>query len=494
MEYFNNNEQEFKALLSNLDLDIDSDQIWDKVEHRLPKSNDNYRLPWAFWMIAGSVLVFTFGLTINAYNLKKETLNSNSLTNISDTSQSNQTSTISDLQGVTAYEAAIDRVYNQEQNSDLNNEGNSPNTLIQKTTDLTKSHTIATNIYSSSKEVFNQSTTLSRLISEASQQLGANENEINVNTSVAKTSTSLISNDVVTTKKVKHEHPIITRSIGNLTSLRNIWEEELKLASNNVLIPTAPAFSKNIEVIVPPSTWVPFVSLYAGGILERADYSAGGMEDLNTSRLKDETSLPGYTAALSIGIENRSGLRLLAGLRSANTFHRYIDNQLGVTIDTEPGVPTSYINAAGQVTEEQGNLQVNTITQNHLVWHRRHHGLDLILGVGKRFQLTPKLSFVTDLGVNYNILTNSKGYQFNERLDGVEFLGANLDHGYKTKGAISGFINTGFQMKLSDRFELGLKGSYNKGFNTSTINSHFLSIKNSQISLQIGGSYRLDWE
>ena len=484
MKQFDDKEKRFKDILGGFSLDIDSQEIWEAVEDKLPVAPQKKSKPFWFWK-RGVVSVLALGLlSFISYNIVSDDSQN---TSISD-SYISESNTI--FGSTKAYEAAIDAVFESQSkeapivkalsrsNEELSNVSNEEPiaTRIAESAAPIKSNLTSYN----KQQVQNQNVIV--------QRVPKNTESINIQSTTGQ-SQQLLTSTSATLLNTKAQKLYTLAIVPQLESRAYFLAKQPRNIQQNLSFATP-----IVDIQEKVAKWDRFYTLASGFNINHTDYT---MTELGQGESKSqfgyESGLMGIASGLIMGVESEEGYRMFGGLNYHYTASHYSNHDLVLTVDTRPGVESFHIDGAGNIVEQEGGVTVVSESQLDIDWYNENHLIDLILGVGKVWfnQNGYELSF--DLGLNYNLISRSTGYAFNESGTGIDKFDYGEENSYKRNRGFGTTLRANFSKTISDHLQISVTPFYNHYFNNIYTNSSFTA-KNSQVGLQLGITFSPGWE
>ena len=464
MTHFNSKEQKFKELLGNLELNIDTEAVWEDVQFSLPRKKDEHKLPLPFWLLTGLFLVgFIWVISISIFEpqTSKESLAAPLV------EQTNQDV----FDASKAYEAAIEKVSKEKELAlELNNRGSS---ILAETLasipeqEETKTAFSETEFVSKMTSVTNLQTPSasepSTIITSERNPTAQNEiQSIERNAETIKNSQLAKANDIV--------------SIHSLAMVSKILSIERQLPLTD-----AYTYSSVIEPVTLPKKLRFSYTLLVGANRGFSSYSSPSFNETDFMQRPDvsEIDLPGLSSQFLAAAEY-GNWRFIAGLKQNYTAARYEKERVVIqAIERNSGATTP--------------TQINFVPQTERT-HRLHNGVDLQLGVGLNLLASDKMKLSFNLASSYNLFTSNSGYYLDDFLLTITKFESGDENPYKTSRGFGGELNLMFERRFTEHLAFVVQPSIGTWFNPINKNISQYKLKNSQVGLMIGISYRPVWE
>lgn len=453
MTHFNSKEEAFKDLLGELDFDLDTNAIWESVEDKLPRKNDEPKLPFFIWGI-GLLILGLLGATM-FYT--------------PDTVETDAIYTEAELAGALpstkALEQAIDKVALDIDTRKLISNVKSSVVMSPRTNQ---------NQASSNINTVNEH---QLILSTTSAQKPSNLNLSNaILYPKITSSTSANFNDKANAK--------MNSLVEAVSSLKPIYVP-LAISYN-----TAPAKMSLSTVVIEPillsakNKWSPYYQLSTGPSTTLSKFS-------NTEQainLSYESDLVGISSQFIYGLDN-DDWNVFAGLKHSLNASRFSNHDLGSDTQDIP-VASQYISGSGETETRAGFVSETTVTQNAIDWHRVHHNVDLQLGIGKSLFEVKRFSLSAELAATYNIWSKASGYYYSDNFTQITKFKYKDPNPYNNSNGFGAQFSINIEHKIGANTSIVLKPFYGKYFSPITNETLSYKIENSQIGLQMGISYR----
>lgn len=241
--------------------------------------------------------------------------------------------------------------------------------------------------------------------------------------------------------------------------------------------------------VLRPKKFALFIAASVGLSTHQNKYDFDSNSDFDTELLRKEESMPSLAVALNFGLETNTNWRFYAGVNYNSMVARFSNKSEVINTVLEPGTEYNYINVDGSTSSTSGLIEVTTISNNDIQWHRQHLALDLELGLAKSIRLGHNFRLVPSVSMLTNVKTINRGYYFLETSDQI----AKFDSGDESpyRGMTGMKIKTGLGIEYDLRENsIGLNGSYINHLN-STTQEYFYTIRNSQYNLELRLVHRL---
>ncbi len=461
-----NQEEQLKVLTEDFSLDIDTSELWDKVEAQLPPLQREKRRPIVWWFASGA-LVILFGFLV--WNILSKESPVEALTDHSSLSSSPN-----------KIQNSIDTYTKHTYNSPINT--TSSKSIIPQTNEVNTEKASSTNINHVNIEAKEEkSSTIFNSNRYDEKSSIRKEVLINQGTIDQESIASLINPssdfkrdfDPLETLKERDFISIQSLSIGDLSALEyefEIYKPQMKIEP------------------VRSVRWLPYYSFYSGANLHKSKIYSNANEGFNLTQFENESPLVGLSTSLHLGRESNNGWRYGIGLNHSMLVNRFTQTQPDTVVTNVVGNTTSKIDDEGNINHLTGDLVQTTITKHNLKWHRKHDYVNLQLHLGRRIFRKGNLTMFTDANLSRNIWSKHTGYYFKEGEKGITRFTSNEDNPYSNAGYSVG-LSVDIEYKLND-FSISLRPFTNLGLNSIVNNSNYYQIKNSQYGVQLGVVYR----
>lgn len=475
MKYLNDEEKKFAEILSDVSFDIDTNELWQAVEHKLHSKKRKRKFPFWLSCVAGLLVVGSVLWIASPF----------------DTSQNQELSAelsaeIEKLPSVFDRSAALEEVIEQvvqkrEQTSPTSDISDS---VILEPAESSKATAITTNTVSNRKSSdkvvwtkpfsgFSQSETgsqlPSRIISSEKtapskvSRVGDNSNE----QSALAYEISLI--DEI--DALDHDPSLLAIGIRNFNVLLGLAE-----------------IAYPIEVLDPSNSWTPYFHAATGSNLNSTTYTALETDSRVDALASRERSLPGLSSALEFGYENQNGLRFFGGLRHMQLVNQYRNNTPVTTVEEIEGAEL-FVDENGGTNSSTGTITKTTTKRYAQNLFRLQNMLDVFVGVGKSYQLGEKWRAGANVAAHYNFLSFTKGYHFNSSFTDIEKFTTDENTEFKKTIGVGGKFELNIERRMNDKLNLTMRPFLSTYLNEINKGNHYL-IKNSQFGLLVGITYR----
>jgi len=453
MKKLNNKEKKFAEILSDLNLEINTDEIWDAVEHRLPEKSDSRKPPFWLW---GSAILFILGaIVFTQMFVSSESIIIDQKLSDLETENSNVL-----LQRSAEMEAAIDRVVAKKASEDQMFSENVETTIeTEERSAIPGNTSIAIspdqNVENSEKVAPTTLRKDSRIISPSDA-----ESKVNKSTLVSTSSKTFVEKELL-------------RNFSTLPLLTSyLVSDPTDLELNNPIVP--------VKVLRAPLSF--YYQIGAGININMPSYDMPNNEGTFVNAF--ESNLPGMLGSFSIGLETGKGYRFFGGLRYMQLVNKYSNDSYSVSTSTANGTQYIDLDQEGFYTEVDGEIYQKSERQNDIDWHRQFHNLDIHLGVGKRFLGIGDWSVALDASIHYNLISGSKGYVFADDFNGIKKYPEEISNPHGLMG-LGGNLSLQLERKISEQFSIFCAPFYSTYFNKINTDS-FYKTNSSQAGLQLG--------
>lgn len=471
----NNIEQELKNAAQGITFDLDTSEIWANVEPELPPVDNKRRPIW--WMTAGIIIGLLISVSIvisisptsptNALEGKKLITTEHSTHNISHNPTSESAHPISIASTLEPIKKSKNKRSSSNSTHQITSQNISNSQDLEATTSTSLNNAKTDYITHSQSKIYNDE---------------HHYPEENYGTEIGKTipgSNSLILKPVI-------QKPILSyseRKEISLVSLLATKREILSIYSNIDI-------DYNLPLIEPVnvSSWSPMIMFWTGIGQPNNSITSFGNEAIDLSQFAKETPLIGLTNGLSFGKENTHGWRWSIGLEYSRLTSRYTNNDQQIEMDILNTDESFNIDKNGNTTGNSGTLNVTTVTDYDIKWHRNHEYLTIKMGIGKEIARMNKWSISTDIYGGYNVWSRHNGYYFQEDAQGITKFNNGENNPYVNQGmSIGSRISLTYQIK---NFSIGLSPFANMNLQSTTKSTNYYKMKNSHYGIQLGVVYR----
>jgi len=268
-----------------------------------------------------------------------------------------------------------------------------------------------------------------------------------------------------------------------IKAMSTLKSVELSLISNSTKIELVSPIVEPVKTIV----WHPYWQINSG---INQSLSISNFQNINNENIDQSTyerNLLGLSNSIQYGQENSKGWRWFTGVSHNKLITRYSNFDKSVTTTSELGEASKTIDSQGNEFVTLGDVNVTTIVQNDIVWHRNHDYVNIQLGMGKRMMLTNRLSIIGDAYSSYNIWSQHNGYYFDPSTPTIMKFDSSDVHPYQNQGlGIGGRLSLEYDLGV---VSIGLSSRY-EGALKNTILTNQYNIKNSHYGVQLGVVYR----
>jgi len=473
---FNNKEKKFKEVLDNMEIDLNTDQLWSSLSSELPTKKKK-RFGWIpyFVLISGILISIAIGVY---YNGMEYTHNS---VQVKTKPESQEKNLASHHKKDTQIPRKLFKVEQTSKATERNTKlkilpvGDSSREFkqdVEFTLDTKQSVIkIPTKIkaeYFNAEQLVN-----SKAITDSEGAARKTQNEQPRKKKVELT---------------KHEQVFSRNKVASALFLESLSFDALESDASETRIDERVS---NSILPVRKDSWKTIIMFKAG---LNQNFSSNTLSDntelFNAEILELENDEIGFNSELGLGMAHSSGWRFTGGLNYSTFFSSFSSTQIEIEESEIPGTETIIINPDGSHTLVQGSLQKTSTTETEFLWHRRHKRIDVQLLVGKSLVQWNNIALGIDLGLRYNIWANDKGYYFDDNLEFVKIQDAG-ETVYNTRHGIGYSTALNFEYKLG-KVNLGLTPFLRINPNSISKASHIYSNKNQQVGLNASLSYFID--
>lgn len=458
-------EEQLRSLSEDFSIEIDTSEMWDRVEGHLPAEEDRRRP--VFWWFLGGLMVLLVGLL---------------MVNIS------TGSTKSEVENLTVHERPKIAHKNLESN------------IVE--TDNTEGRKVTTQL---------EETRLP-LHQEHRQEISSRNTEAQISTTeIQKNNISIVNSDrydeesTISEEEIDQEkrNILIPASLIDQTSEFETTGQALEVELDRDVVEFQPITTKAIDplihnrrpIILPGKVipvnsvaWRPFFGLHSGLNTHSSTITPQSGDIMDISQFDNEVALLGLTSDVYVGMENSDGWRWSLGLEHSRIVNRFARSVPDTIVTLVPGVVTSKIDDEGNVNHEIGDVKHTTITHYQVRWHRVHDQINLHLNVGKRLVEFGRWKVFGDAVLSRGLWSRHSGYYFEEGSNNIKKFEAVDQHPYASTGFSVG-LNLDVEYTF-DQFSISLRPFTRMGLGQMTKNTNYYQIKNSQYGVQLGIVYR----
>ena len=473
MKELNKKEEQFKDILGGLEIGIDTNDIWANIESELPQPNKKRRLGMFFLFgVLGLGLVglgWSMGKSASTHvdnqnnNAASTTSSINHIVIAENTNTDSETLIITDQTNKIEEEISKSADIKFDEISSISNQHNSnfSDTINKKQ-----------NIYLSSPNTLKDSSPIFISNSIPSNAITSNKNLT----------------DFITSNNTK---------VDDLINLE-IQEERNTLSVINY----APTLSSQLfeialrqRVETSPSIITPLYNTGRQLILQLklgANQNRSSISNINSIGEFDESEFGferdrlGLSASFAIGVE-KNGWRFLTGVSYHHHISTYQRDDVIIVKDPVSGVESYKVSSDGITTAQNGTVNVTSVRDNKISYHRQHRAIDFHATIGKRLWSYKGLVLIADAGIGINTLTNTSGYYMTDKAFGFTKI-SDGSHPYK----INTHWNAIASMEIGYDFgktRVGLSPFIRYNPNSITSQKHLYTLKNSQVGMQLSLTY-----
>lgn len=463
-----NKEQEIKDVVDGMSFDLNTDELWAHVESHLPAEEDKKR-PVVWWMtgIAGVLL-----LAITAFYLSSVTENqTESITTTADFT-SNSEKLVIPKSIVSEIETSQEKV-------------------AETITDALKNEKSANTIK-----------TIEKNISETQTRDAHNErSNTNIQSSINDFEILRPRNAQNTVPFIQFSNQEASQSQKSRTDTKFVKKEEVKeVVRNNRSTSAIARLDASLEMqirgielfstIIGPVKnvrWNSHIGLYSGIVIGNPSISSLNPEGIDMAQFDKESVLPGLSTSLMYGMKNNKGWLVNIGLQHNRLVGRYTNFDKVSSTSLEAGNTSYRIDSDGIVSANTGDVNVTTITQNNVVWHRTHDYLNLRGELGKNMFTIGRFSTTAFVSAGYNIWSRHDGYYFEEGKDIITTFLAGSENPYQNQGvSLGGGLSMSYDL---GNVSIGISTQLEQALQNSTKSNNYYQLKNSQYGIQLGVVY-----
>ena len=461
---FTDQEKQLKALGDNFSIEIDTNDLWEKVESQLPRVEDEKRRPIVWWFVGGIAFVLLVAVVWNFQ------------------AKSNQGTEDVEHSAIIASSIEVAEVSKDKENTHTQTSADKANHSDKiARSDFGEIAPAKEELNSNSSSLFEEQKVASKPIQ--TEEILAIKQEIRPEKAI----TEPISENAVVNPVAEDNSSVqdeISNPVQTLISIASIPTQKIKTIQSDQM------FDIPLTEIVPVQTasWLPFFALYSGVNTQQNFIQSNTLENLNLQQFEEEKPMLGWSSDLRLGLENAGGWRFGLGInhtRLANRFSRTEPDTVMVQI---PGSVTSKIDGEGNTTNLDGELLQTTITNYNVNWHRIHDFVNLQLSVGKKLIEREKVIVFADASLSRNIWSNHTGYYFINGERAIQKFSEAESHPYTNSGYNFG-LSMDVEYKINE-FSISLRPFALIGLNSITQSSNYYQLKNSQYGVQLGIVYR----
>ena len=472
MKNLHNKEKKFAEILSDLDLDINTDDLWDSIEHRLPDEPAKRR--FFFWRFGGLLMFLVLVGGVYMYTNLTD-IDKVSELGISKQSKNEATSYVEDnevFQKSAALEAAIDKVLDLSAEDDKVNNATVPkqsNSLALAQSDLIESAPAPSKLPSSKIKV--------NVRNAQSDQVDKPKAETE----------NLAQQNTKAKLDLEMDSPLPTHYIS-----RSLVVDQLDLLSSlphNAI--SKESFHPSVimpQVSISKTKLETYFQFGTGFNINSANYFIKSNEIASIESVElYETNLPGLTASLSGGVETSKGWRYFGGIKYIQLVNRYRNQDFTSNSRLIEGIQFFDLDRAGNSTPTNGMVVETTTRHNDIEWYRQFHNIDLFVGIGKELIQVDNWSISAEVALSYNIVSPSSGYIFAGDFSAIEKYSGESGNPFQAMG-FGNSVSLQVERNIGNNFSLFCAPFYSKYYRKLDSDS-FYTTNNSQWGLQLGLKY-----
>lgn len=479
MKYLNDREKKFTEILSDVSFDVDTNELWEALEDRMPSERKKRRFPfWLFGGLAGIVIVGVSLWMMDAYS--NSAANSGMISEV----DSNREPSVFDRSA--ALEETIEQVAEQRNNSDL--EVDFEDLVDRESSVTTTRPTSVSGGIEGRNEDVQSIESGQRLFSESLFYSATNGT-----TALGRPNPidkSLNSASQLWTKKTVIETDQDQDAL--FQSLALLPSSECSQLDNNRKIksPLQDFYAAPIEVLKSSTKWNPYYKFSLGSNINLLSYDPSNIDsNVLSSFTSKERSLPGITSGIELGFQNERGWKLFGGLSHMQLVNQYRNYDPEIRAQDIQGTKIVEVNAQGETNPISGTVQEITTSSYAQSIFRIQNVLDGYIGIGKVYNLNKGWSIGASARANYNFFSAAKGYYFTQEKSVTAQLRDDSESNYKKHMGLGGRLELNLEKSLSNTIALSVNPSVSSYLNPIKVGTNY-TIKNSQFGLSVGITYR----
>jgi len=476
----NNKEQRLKSILEDFSGSVDTQAVWSSIEHRVDTKEKESKSLWVF-MLGAIAIAFLCGLAVSHYIYSD---------------------VIKDLE----YDSAP--IAEENNNEEDGNKGVRP-TLnkqsIQETeNDLLQNENLE--VKQATSEHF-ASQKLNSKISKPPISITQNALQQNPFSNIDVFNSDLLSSNInVSENKNNTQSPTfsgrsqseILMPTDGIDTQRSAILRCSEIQKSIALIEFEERhFDKEAQLNIPlnkAKVSNAFLSLSSGvqnNSFERSILDQD-LDDVLLSQFLKETAMPSWAASISYGKEINNDWTISGGLFASNIVTRYQNQDQDVSANDREGVQLIEIDTEGAENITTGLVSVERVVDYDLTWHQNKLDLDAQIGVGKSLFKIGKFQTSLQGHIAYNVFNNISGYAYNdEGLFSKDQM--SIENQITNKSKLKFMIDLPIQYHL-DRLSIDLRPYYRFQTKGDVVGASLYSIKNSQLGITLGVTYRPCWK
>ncbi len=468
MNKLNNKEEKIKDILGGLEIDIDTNDLWQNIESELPPSKKKRRI--GFILLSGLVALLLLGLTWGIL--------SNDDNHVETQTSSNTTSN--------------DKILVQNEKKNSNTQTNLITTQKESSNHLIPTNAANTNIANGTQI---KNTIVSNV--EITNSKIEESNVVEKNTNFKSTHSILNESKVTDTTHdfVLALNDEILKTESEIAATQDQRDLLLGIDFTPTLSNQLFEITNRKQVETSPNLIQPLsdfgrqliLQVRLGANQNRTSISnLNSIGEFNASEFDFERDRLGFSGSFAIGVENK-GWRFLAGISYHQNVSTYERNDVLIVKDPVSGIESYKIASDGTISSQNGTTTITSARDNEISFHRQHRAIDFQATIGKRLWSFKGFVLMADAGFGINTFTESTGYYIDDKAFGFTKI-SDSTHPYK----VNTHWNAIASLELGYDFgktRIGISPFVRYNPNSITEQTHFYQLKNSQVGMQLSLTY-----
>ena len=468
MNKLNNKEEKIKDILGGLEIDIDTNDLWQNIESELPPSKKKRRI--GFILLSGLVALLLLGLTWGIL--------SNDDNHLETQTSSNTTSN--------------DKILVQNEKKNSNTQTNLITTQKESSNHLIPTNAANTNIANGTQI---KNTIVSNV--EITNSKIEESNVVEKNTNFKSTHSILNESKVTDTTHdfVLALNDEILKTESEIAATQDQRDLLLGIDFTPTLSNQLFEITNRKQVETSPNLIQPLsdfgrqliLQVRLGANQNRTSISnLNSIGEFNASEFDFERDRLGFSGSFAIGVENK-GWRFLAGISYHQNVSTYERNDVLIVKDPVSGIESYKIASDGTISSQNGTTTITSARDNEISFHRQHRAIDFQATIGKRLWSFKGFVLMADAGFGINTFTESTGYYIDDKAFGFTKI-SDSTHPYK----VNTHWNAIASLELGYDFgktRIGISPFVRYNPNSITEQTHFYQLKNSQVGMQLSLTY-----
>ncbi len=455
----NHQEEKFKHILENLELDVDTSSLWDSIESKVDKPKKRLGFLWMsllVGLIVGGGLLSH--LLLNQPNqVQPKQLLSNELSEANDLTDNSRPNTL-DTESKSTSNLPSNKL--KETHTELNAKFNTNH----------KNNTRSQLIKPTSSSTNTQLSTISNTTHTSTfySQLGKDQNNPTVgNRQTIKSKTFDIKKDAIQLQEIG----VLAFPLLGLNGTNDILLDH----KTQAISADRASFKKSKLPHL-------FVAVKSGLNVSFSDPKlTQNVTNFNAQEFTKEEGLIAYDINLQVGKYWSHGWKISAGLGFNKQTIRYTNQESVIKTEEIEIADVSY-DSAGNVTEVISTAEQTTTHDYDIRWHRNHKNINAELLIGKDLIHVDRWRFGLEGGYIFTLSSTSQGYYFSDTESSFNKITNQEVSPYRNKGLTHSQLGAYLEYRMG-AFEIGFSPTFRYHLNSLTNDNHFYSLKNSQLGM-----------